>query len=106
MDDKTFTYETVEKMAAAASVEELRAIAEESGVSLTPEEAAACFAELRASRELTDELLDVSGGAIQAGNFTLAPRGEMDKRCDTLHPYRSPTISLEKASIPNVPKYL
>ena len=59
----TFTNEQMTKAKQAKSAEELLAMAKESGISITADEAAKYFAELHKEGELTDDELDaVAGG--------------------------------------------
>ena len=62
---ENFNAEMIEKAKAAKSAEELIALAKESGVEMTADEAATCFAQLNPkSGELNDDDLDaVAGGA-------------------------------------------
>ncbi len=58
--------EIIAKAKECKSVEELLALAKENDIELTPEEAAAKFAELHNEGELSDEEIDnVSGGACK-----------------------------------------
>lgn len=76
---KNFNTEMIEKAKAAKSAEELIALAKESGVEMTADEAATCFAQLNPkSGELDDDELDsVAGGACSDGRRVV----DMGGRC-------------------------
>ena len=66
--ENKFTPELIEKARHAKSIEELLALAEENGITLTEDEAKAYFAQLHKSGELSDDELDsVAGGGCGGG---------------------------------------
>lgn len=72
--------ELLEKAKAAASAEELMALAKESGVEMTAEEAKAYFDRLHWSGELSDEeLANVSGGFLKEYDPRPLGGGEVHK---------------------------
>lgn len=63
----TFSKEQIEKAAACKSVEELIALAKESGIELALDEAEKYFSELRNTEIDLDDVKNIAGGAC-AGN--------------------------------------
>jgi predicted ribosomally synthesized peptide with nif11-like leader len=87
---KNLTPEMIEKAKAAKSAEELLALAKESGVEMTADEAATYFAQLNPkSGELNDDDLDsVAGGAcssnsdvVAVGTIVRVTSGQTCKNC-------------------------
>lgn len=69
-----FSDELIQKGRAAKSPEELLALAKESGMSITAEQASAYFGRLNGSGELSDEELDdVSGGCDKGPGTRTCP---------------------------------
>ena len=65
--------ELLEKAKEAKSAEELLTLAKENGAEITSEEAAAYFAQLNKSGELSDEELDnVAGGGCQTNGLVIS----------------------------------
>ena len=82
------TTELIEKAKAAASAEELLALAEDAGMEMTAKEAASCFAQLNPKMgELDEDDLDVvAGGQNGCGNgntITFANASCTRWRCST-----------------------
>ncbi len=82
--------ELLEKAKACRSAAELLAFAEENGCSMTAEEAAATFAELNNSGELSDdELTAASGGSCTSAPVEVGARFQLESgcRCPCGHEY-------------------
>ena len=85
-----FNTELLEKAKEAKSAEELVSLAKENGMELTEEEAAAYFAQLNKSGELSDEELDnVSGGGCYANDGSLMTTIGYRCKCYEAAPDRS-----------------